>query len=382
MIRTPLVFLFAAVALVAAGCGDKPAPPQNAATPQQNPLAVTAPPPLRETLRIGDVGLMEVRDTLRVPGRVEVDEQRVARVGSSVTGRITDLEATVGQEVKRGQVLATITSTELSATQLDFLKSYSQKLLAERAAQRAQQLLDADVIGVAELQRRQSELSQTEAEVSAARDQLKVLGMPEKAILQLAATRRVNSISQVVSSISGTVIERRVTTGQVVQPADTMFVIADLSTVWLVADIPEQRAELVRIGETAEAEIAALPGRRIGGTIAFVAATVNPETRTVKVRMDLPNGDRQYKPAMLASVLIKGKPQKARAIPGSAVVREENKDFVFVKTGPAEFVLRQVALGAEHDGMRVIVGGLREDEKIVLDGAFQLNVERQRKLTQ
>lgn len=321
---------------------------------------------------------MEVRDALRVSGRVEVDEARVARVGSPVTGRITELEATVGQNVRRGQLLATLTSTELSNAQLGYLKAYSQKMLAERAAQRAQQLFDADVIALAELQRRQSELVQADAEVSAARDQLKVLGMSEAGLIKLAASRTVNSTSHVVSSLEGTVIERKVTTGQVVQPADAMFVVADLSSVWIVADIPEQNAGMMRIGETVEAEVAALPGRRIKGQLSFVAATVNPDTRTVRVRMDLPNPDRELKPAMLATVMVRGKPQQQTIVPAGAVVRQENRDYVFVQTAPDTFQLRQVALGAEYEGNRVLVGGLRDGERIVTDGAFHLNNERNR----
>jgi cobalt-zinc-cadmium efflux system membrane fusion protein len=372
---------FAAIAVLA-GCGKQDAAPAAAPAAERNPLAVAAPPLLQADLRIGEASFVDIRDTLRVPGRIEVDEQRVARVGASVTGRVTELEAILGQDVRRGQVLAHLNSTELSATQLVFLKSYSQKQLAERAAQRAKQLFEADVIGQAELQRREAELVQAEADLSAARDQLKVLGMSERAILRLAGTRTVDSVATVVSSIDGTVIARKVTTGQVVQPADAMFIIADLSNVWLVAEVPEQRADLLRVGEQIEAEIAALPGRRITGRLTFVSATVNPETRTILVRMDLPNRDREYKPAMLATVIIKGRPQKVRALPASAVVREDNKDFVFVQTGPSAYLMRQVALGPESDGMRTLIGGLREGEKIVLEGAFQLNVERQRSLTQ
>jgi cobalt-zinc-cadmium efflux system membrane fusion protein len=362
--------------LLLTACTDKPAPP----APKQavDPTIIKGTPSLLERIKVGGLGTADVRETFRVSGRVEVDEARVARVGSPVTGRITELEATVGQDVRRGQQLATLTSTELSGAQLGYLKAYSQKLLAERAAQRAQQLFDADVIGQAELQRRQSELVQADAEVSAARDQLKVLGMPESALLRLAATRTVNSTSQVVSSLAGTVIERKVTTGQVVQPADAMFVVADLSHVWIVADIPEQNAGMMRIGEAVEAEVAALPGRRIQGQISFVAATVNPDTRTVRVRMDLPNDGRELKPSMLATVVVRGKPQRQTVVPTAAVVREDNRDYVFVQIAPDTFQTRQVALGVEYEGGRVVIGGLREGEKIVVDGAFHLNNERNR----
>jgi cobalt-zinc-cadmium efflux system membrane fusion protein len=135
---------------------------------------------------------------------------------------------------------------------------------------------------------------------------------------------------------------------------------------------------MMRIGESVEAEVAALPGRRIKGQLSFVAATVNPDTRTIRVRMDLPNPDRELKPSMLATVVVRGKPQKQTVVPVGAVVREENRDFVFVQTAPDTFQLRQVALGPEQEDQRIVIGGLRDGERIVVDGAFHLNNERNR----
>ena len=306
-------------------------------------------------------------------------QARVARIGSPVAGRLTDVEAAVGREVRRGQVLATLNSTELSSAQLGFLKAQSNRLQAQRATERAQRLLAADVIGTAEVQRRQSELTQAEAELNAASDQLKVLGMSEAAVRRLADTGTITSRTQIVASLSGTVIERKVTEGQMVQPADSMFVIADLSSVWVVADIPEQGAGLVRVGEPAAAEVAALPGSRLQGRLTFVSPTVNPETRTVRARMDLSNTERVFKPAMLANVLIEGRPQKRLVIPAAAVVREDNRDYVFVESGREAWRLRPVTLGTEHEGRRVLLEGLREGEKIVVEGAFHLNNERKRR---
>jgi cobalt-zinc-cadmium efflux system membrane fusion protein len=364
---------------VLAGCAEEEVPvPPPVARPDRAALSVAAAPALVERLRIGAIGSEEIRETLRVPGRIEVDEQRVARVGSSVVGRITRLDAVVGQRVRRGQVLAELSSTELSATQLEFLKSMSRQQLAERSVQRAKQLLEADVIGQAELLRRENELAQAEADLSAARNQLAVLGVSDRSIARLAASRAVSSESTVVASLDGTVIERHATLGQVVQPADTLFMVADLSSVWLVADVPEQNAGLMREGETVEAEVAALPGRLIKGSVSFVAATVNPATRTVRVRMDLPNPEREYKPAMLAMVSIRGKPVRKRTVPASAVVREDNHDYVFVAIGPGRFQLRRVALGGEHGDQRELLGGLVEEDRIVVDGAFHLNNERKR----
>jgi cobalt-zinc-cadmium efflux system membrane fusion protein len=372
--------LLAALAAAAVtACGDKPSP---APAGQKDPFAITAGPELLARLKTGEAREAEVRETLRVPGRVEVDETRVARVGSPVTGRVSELEVREGDDVKRGQILATLTSTELSNTQLEYLKAYSQKMVADRAASRAKQLLDADVIGAAELQRRQAESIQAEADLNAARDRLKVLGMSERALKRLSETRRVDSTSQIVSSITGTVIDRKVSPGQVVQPADTVFIVADLSEVWIVADVPETIAGAVRAGQTVEVEIPAIPDRRIRGQLSFVSVVVNPETRTVRVRLDVPNQEREYKPAMLATVLIQGPPQKKRVVPGGAIVRDENRDYVFVQTAPDAFMLRQVTLGEEYDGVRVLAAGLRPDDRIVVEGAFHLNNERRQRALQ
>ncbi len=362
-------------ALVLGGCKDKPEP---APVAKADPNLIVPAAPLAARLSVAPVEDAEFRDVLRVSGRVEADESRLARIGASVTGRITDLEVIPGQDVKRGQRLATLNSVELSTAQLAFLRAYSQRLLAQRAAQRAEQLFEADVIGRAELQRRQSEFAQAEAEVSAARGQLMVLGMAEEAVAGLTADRSVNSQASVRASISGTVLERKVTQGQVVQPADTMFLVADLSSVWLVAEVPEQQATLIRRGESVEAEIASLPGDRLAGTLSFIAAIVNPETRTITVRMELDNADRRFKPAMLATMFIKGRPERRLAVPGAAVVRDENRDYVFVETGQNQYALRLVNLGAEHEGRRQVVSGLARGDRIVVDGAFHLNNERKR----
>lgn len=370
----PLLILLIPVLLAA--CGEKPRP--EPAQTERDALAISADAELAGRLEVAALGISEVRELLRVPGRIEADENRMARVGAPVNGRITDLQATVGEDVKRGGVLATINSTELSSAQLGFLKAQSQRELAARSAARAKQLFDADVIGSAELQRRQSELTMAEAEVGAAADQLKVLGMSGAAVNRLAETRSINSLAQIVATVSGTVIERKVTEGQVVQPADPVFLVADLSSVWVVAEIPEQNAGSIRIGEEVAVELAALPGRTVNGRLTFVSPVVNAQTRTVQVRLDLPNPRREYKPDMLASVLIQGKPQQRLTVPSEAVVREDNKDHVFVRTGENAYRLRTLQLGIEYQGRRVVESGLREGELVVVNGAFHLNNERKR----
>lgn len=382
--------LGAALVLTLSGCGQQQTGEgaiSTATTVEANTKSQTAADPmqisldnnLRKRVKLGVVETKQVGATLTVAARVEVDETRVTRVGSPVMGRIASLAVREGEHVQKGQLLATLSSVGLSDAQLSFLKALSDKQVAERAVQRAKQLLKADVIGEAEMQRREAELAQATAELAAAHDELELLGMAPEAIDNLQRTRSINSISRVVSSSDGTVLERHVTLGQVVQPADTISEVADLSHVWLVADVPEQIAGSVVVGMNVEAQVAAFPGETFYGTLTFVSATVNPETRTVRARMEIANPRRRLKPAMLATMVLKNQSEKRQVVPLTAVVREENNEFVFVQLNDETMVLRPVQLGAEYGGSRVVLEGLHEGEKIVTDGAFHLNNERRRR---
>ncbi len=385
-----LAVLIAMMAIVAGCNSDTGTPaviPANASPVAQppplarssNPLEITATPTILERLRVGEPTWAQVGAAVTVAARVEVDETRVTRVGSSVNGRVSELAIREGQEVQRGQLLALVNSTALSDAQMLFLKALSQRQVAQWTVERAQILLKADVIGSAELQRREAELSQASAELDAARDQLALLGMPENAIAKLQETRNINSVSRVVASMAGTVLDRKVTLGQVIQTADTLCEIAELSQVWLVADVPEQNAGHLAVGQEVNAEVAAFPGWTIHGKLSFVSATVNRETHTVRVRMEIPNHNRKLKPAMLATMVLKDAAERRQVVPVPAVVREGNGDFIFVQRNADTFVLQQVKLGAEHNGNRIVMEGVQPNDKIVVEGAFHLNNERLRR---
>ena len=367
----------ATVLLLAAGC--KSNSKLNAAEKpdaNSNPLEIRVSAALREQFTVGEPTWKEVASSLQVAARVETDATRMARIGSPVNGRIVKLLVLEGERVHRGQVLATLHSTALSDTQFSFVKAYSEEDLDEKSVERAKQLLAANVIGSAEVQRREAQLQQAMAEVAAYRQQLRALGVEDSAIDRLETTRKLTSEYQIVASISGTVLARKVTIGQIVQPAEVTFVVADLSRVWLVADVPEQDAAELRVGKRVEAEIPALPDVKIQGTLSYVSPIVDPQTRTIATRVELANSKGIFKPAMLASMTYEDTAQKKEVIPSTAVVREENQDHVFVQTGPRRFVLREVTLGPEYGDVRVVEGGIHPGEKIVLTGAFNLNNQR------
>lgn len=373
--RLRLALSLATLALLAA-CHKEATPPAAAPT---DPNLVTIGPELAGQIKVATVGSAPISETLRVAGRLDFDEQHLARIGATVTGRITQVSAILGQNVKAGQPLAQLNSTELSDAQLAFLKANAQAQLERRNVDRAQQLYSADVIGKAELQRRENEAAIAQAERQAAADQLRVLGMSLGDVAQLGRRGTINSVTPVLSSIAGTVVERKVTQGQVVAPADALFTVADLGQLWAVADVPEQEATLVQPGQDVALEIPALGGERLHSKLIYVGDTVDPETRTVMVRTVLQNPERRLKPAMLATMLIAGKARPRLVIPAAAVVRQDNGDYVFQQLKPGQFRLIPVTLGPETAGHRVVLSGLKAGTPIVVDGAFHLNNQRQAK---
>ncbi|MFW7346512.1 MAG: efflux RND transporter periplasmic adaptor subunit [Pigmentiphaga sp.] len=367
--------LLAAVCLVLAACGDKPA---NEAEPAEvlDPSIVVASEAMLARIKIAPVSTEPFSDVLRVAGRIDFDRQRMARIGAPVTGRVTDINTTLGAAVKPGDVLARLHSTELGSAQLAYLKAKAQSELQQNARERARLLFAADVIGKAELQRRENEYAVAAAELRAASDQLSVLGMSPSAIARMGQSGEISSFSPVVSTLRGSVVEFKVSPGQVVQPADSLFTVADLSRVWAVAEVPEQQADLVAAGQTVDIEVPALGNRKISGELIFVGQVVDPATRTVPVRTSIDNADGRLKPAMLATMLIASRPTEQLVIPASAVVRFENEDLVYVEIEPGRFRATHVQMGASSNGKRVVASGLKAGERIVVEGAFHLNNQR------
>jgi cobalt-zinc-cadmium efflux system membrane fusion protein len=366
----------AVAAVLLSACNDDKVTTADAAS--KDPLIVQVGDDLAGRIRIDTVRTAPVSDTLRIAARVDFDEQRLTRIGASVTGRVTQIHAALGQMVAPGQVLAELNSAELSAAQLGFLKANAQADLLRRSLDRARLLFDNDVIGSAELQRRESEYEIALAESRAARDQLRVFGMSPQAIARLASQGTINSVTTVVASARGTVVERKIAQGEVVQPAAALFAVADLSRLWVVAQVPEQQISAVTAGQTVTMEVPALGNERFSGKLIYVGEIVSPETRTVVVRTEIDNADGKLKPAMLATMLIEDRPRERVTVPGAAVVRDGEADYVFVSLGDGRYRLSPVRLGPEVKGVRAVVAGLQGGETIVVDGAFHLNNERKR----
>ena len=371
--------------LTLTGCGkEEPAAAVAAADTKAelDPMEVVVSAEMATNFKTAAVTQAEVASVQEVAGRIEANERKVTRIGAAVTGRVTEVLAETGDRVKAGQTLARVASPELTTAQLAYMRASATATLAERSVERARQLIAADVIGSAELLRRESEVQIARAELRAAGDQLKLMGLSADALSSLRAKGSVAPNAAITASAAGIVIVRQVSQGQVAQPGDPLFTVADLSNVWVVGALPEQIARSVQTGQNVQIDVPALgltvEEAPISGKIIYVGDTVSPETRTVTIRTQVDNKDLALKPQMLATMKIQGAMEKTLAIPALAVVRENDKDHVYVKKAENHYRLTPVELGAVSGGLRPVVKGLSEGSQIVIEGAFHLNNERKR----
>ena len=374
-----LPWLTLALALGLTACGQQSSTPKSeVAQLPADPLQVKVDAAMASRFKVQEAAMADIVPMQEVPGRIEANERLVTRIGASVTGRVTEVLAEVGDRVQNAQALARVASPELTQAQMAYLRAHSNAGLAERAVDRARQLYQADVIGSAELQRRESELAVARAEQRALGDQLRLLGIAGQALDRLHDQGALQPHAPIQSTQSGVVIERKVSSGQVTQPGDHLFTVADLSNVWVVGALPEQTARAVEVGQRVDIEVPALGGRQLSGKIVYVGDTVSPETRTVPIRTQVDNSGRDLKPQMLATMRIRGEAKRQLVVPQEAVVRENDRDHVSLRIAEGTSRFTQVELGLAQNDLRPVLKGLQSGDPVVVEGAFHLHNERKR----
>lgn len=370
----------------AEGNAAQPAPPkeehaqeQRGESDEHGELIKLAPEAQQAAgITLEEVAPRSLRRELRFPGTIQANQNRLAHVGPRIQGRVVELSAGLGARVKAGEKLAVIDSPELGQAQSDFLTARAKLLVAEKAYERAKTLLDGKVIGKGEFQRREGEYAASQAEAQAAEDRLRLLGLEAAEIANLAEHRAVRSQVAITAPLNGTVVDRDVTLGQVVEPAKTLFTIADLSALWGVADIPERDLPTVRKGLDARVSVTAYPDDVFPGKVTYISDTLDASSRTANVRVEIDNAGGKLKPEMFATfTILAQETEKVFSIPERAVQRDGGKTIVFVAEGEG-FEKRPVELGPELQGYYPVRSGLQPGEKVVTQGAFVLKSESER----
>jgi cobalt-zinc-cadmium efflux system membrane fusion protein len=239
-------------------------------------------------------------------------------------------------------------------------------------------LLDRGAIGAGEHQRREADYEHSRADLHEAEEKLHLLGMTEREIERLAARTLPHAEVARVSlraPFTGEVIARNATIGEVVDPNTMLFTVADLSTVWVRADFPEQQAGRLKTGLTIELRVSAYPDTIFQGPITYVGAVIDPTTRTVTARADVANPDGRLRPEMFAEVTLITDEQAVLSVPRMALQQVGSRTVVFVVRGPRRFESREVTIGqASHEYIQVITG-LDAGDEVVTQGSYALKSE-------
>jgi len=344
-------------------------------------IALSAEESSRVGLVVQPVARSDFRTHRDFPAIVQPNQRNMAEITALVRGRVVEVYGELGQEVKANAPLAILYSSELGLAQSAYLKAKAKLHVAEQAFNRAQFLLQEQVIGEAELQRRQAELLSNQAEANESHDRLKLLGMNDEEFRRLESSRKIRSVVPIVAPFAGRIIGRKLTRGEVVETTENLFVIADLSEVWVLANIPEKDISFVHSihasgGSQAEVRINAYPKEVFKGTIAYVGDVLDPVTRTMQIRLELPNLDGRLKPEMFATIRLFSETQTDRlAVPEAALQRDQGRTYVFVQRSANEYELRDVHVGDSNGTLISILDGLNEGEPVVTHGAFVLKSE-------
>jgi membrane fusion protein, heavy metal efflux system len=328
-------------------------------------------------------------------GQIAFNEDASTVVLTPFSGRVTRVIGKLGDDVKRGDPLFEIDSPEVVQAQTDLIaasqghqKSRSQLALAKRVLDRLNNLLAGHAVSQREVDQAQTEfaaaefdLKTAEGTLTSARNRLRVIiGRETAEVERVERERIVNPLITINAQIDGTIIGRKVGPGQYVRSdaGDALYSIADLSTMWLKANVPEFDSPLVRVGQEIEVRVAALPGRVFKARITTIGASSDAATRRVMVRSEIPNPDRALKSEMFASFKISiGDGERTLAVPVEAVIWEGDVAVAWVEREPMVFQRRKVKVGLEQDGRLQINDGLEAGELVVGRGAIYLQNELQ-----
>jgi cobalt-zinc-cadmium efflux system membrane fusion protein len=310
------------------------------------------------------------------PATVQANENELAEVTTLIRGRVVNVAIDVGKDVGKGQLLALLHSTELGEAEGVYLKSAARAHEARLAHDRAVDLHQNQAISLAEVQRREAEMKTARAESREASHRLRLLGVPAQEIERLDREQTIHSDVAIRAPFSGRVIMRNITRGEVVETQQKLFTIADLSDVWVVANVPEKDIRFLRPDQQVGVIVAAYPHAMVSGKITYIGDVLDPATRTLRLRVTVPNPERMLKPEMFATVRVYAAPDvDVVTIPLSALQNATGGKIVFVRKGSNRFEPRQVRLGQEQDEQVAVLEGLKEGEELVVKGGFALKSE-------
>ena len=327
----------------------------------------------RATIAVVTVQPRSVIDVLSAPAELQLNGDRVAMVGPRVAGRVARIDVSMGDRIAAGTVLASIDSPDVGSLLASYTSAQATESVAERTYQRAKDLFARGISAERDALAAEAELARATSERRTVESRLQSLDV---ALPRAGSSGQASALLSIRSPIQGTVIERNATIGAPVGPDVVLFKLADLSTLWLVAKVPETTMRDIRRGDTVTVKVDALPDRPVSGRVSYIGATVSDTTRTVDVRIDVPNGAGQLKPGMFARAQLATRGARERSdqilIPQIAVQELNRKHVVFVPRIDGGFDIRDITAGVSVGDDIEILSGLKPGETVVTTGSFTL----------
>jgi cobalt-zinc-cadmium efflux system membrane fusion protein len=387
--RATLVSMLTIAALVLSACGgespqspDKAAPKQAATKPgdkqadgkstsehgDDGGIKLTADEIKIAGIVIEPIEDKEVADHIVVTATILANQDRLARVSPRIAGRLAKVNANLGDKVAAGQTLATLDSIEMGEARSAYQQASSEAAVAKANFDRAEKLQGEQIISQKDFSRARADYEKGRAHLRAAADKLEMLGVPTT----MAATASGLSIFPLTAPFAGTVIEKKAVVGELATPDKTLFTVADLSTLWIEANLFEKDLAQLKVGSDAVLTVNAYPAETFKGRLTYIGGVLDKETRTIRGRIEVRNADGRLKPEMFATAAIAtGGAVKALTLPDGAMVLVSEQPTVFIQEGE-HFEPRPIEVGEKLRGRMVVKSGLKPGERVVIAGAYAL----------
>ena len=384
--RLRLILFPVLIAVAITGCQKSSVSEVSAAAPDSKSLAVKGEisnevdldPAMLANIHVEAVRADAARSSLSGTGKVQFNDDRTVRILAPLPGQVVDFQARVGDPIEKDQVLFSIKSREVASLVSDYLQSQRDLDLAQKTYNMNKDLFEHQAASRISFQQAENDLAKANTQVARSEEALRVLGIDPKEAVKDGGLR---SLIPVRSPMGGTLIERNLTPGQFVQGDSTaLLTIADLSSVWVMVDVFERDIHLVRVGQKVQVVAAAYPDRRFPAGVERISDKVDPDSRTLKVRLLVSNPNLLLKPEMfITSSLELGGGGAALSVPAGAVFTEDGKSYVFVAKTDQRFERRLIVATPDADGRLRVTSGLRVGDRVVTDGAMLLDYRRKQK---
>jgi len=370
------------LAVLTTGCGKKEAPQEGKSTAveekkESGVVTLSQEKQKSSGIEVQQVAMGAAAVPLSATAVIEMNMDRVAKISPRVTGKAVRIIASQGDRVKAGQPLAYLDSVELDQIWAEYYKAQGKVGLARKNLQREETLFQKKISPEKDLLKARQELGEAEADLNLAQERFRLVGV-DVAQFESSRGKGNHPLVPVTSPVGGVVIEKAVTQGEIVNPEKALFMVADLSTLWVVIDVYEKDIPRLRIGTGVKVSVTTFPDKVFKGKISYIADVVDEKTRTEKARVTIDNSSGLLKPGMFATVLAEstsGGAERLIAVPEAAVLIDGAKRYVFVQVSPDKFQRRDIEVGRTLGKHLEVTAGLKDGEIVAAKGAFILKSE-------